>query len=56
MKRINWKNIFKLMLVLYVVASIIGLLTSKSYIKKNGNECKGYKWAIHVCSGDINVE
>lgn len=56
----NWKNLFIalviLLLTVYLIYSFIGIAFGPKYTKSNGNVCKGYKYGIKVCSGDINAE
>lgn len=54
--KINWGNIAKVLLVIYLIYSFIGILISPEYTKPNGNVCKGFNYGIQVCSGDINAE
>lgn len=53
---INWGNITKVLIVIYLIYSFIGILVSPEYTKPNGNVCKGFDFGIQVCSGDINAE
>lgn len=58
--RMNWKNLFIalgiLVLILYLIYSFIGMTFGPEYTKSNGNVCKGYKYGIKICTGDINAE
>lgn len=56
LKRIKWGNITKLLIAAFLVISFIGMITCKPYTKENGNVCKGYKYAMQICSGDIDLE
>lgn len=58
--KLKWKNILIalgcLFMAIYLIYSFIGILTQPQYTKSNGNVCKGYKYGIQICSGDINAE
>ena len=41
---------------LWFIYSAIGIFIGSSYTKDNGNVCQGFKYGIHICSGDINAE
>lgn len=56
----NWKKLFIALiivcLILYLIYCLIGLIFGTSYTKPNGNVCRGYKYGIKVCTGNINIE
>ena len=61
--KFNWKWIRKVagitlivILITWIIYSIIGLIVADTYIKENGNICKGFPYGFKVCSGDINKE
>jgi len=58
--KIRWNNvliaIFVLVIVGWTVYSFIGMAVGPEYTKSNGNVCKGYKYGMKICSGDINAE
>lgn len=48
--------LFSILIVIYIIYSMAGIITAPEYTKSNGNVCKGYKYGIQICSGDINAE
>lgn len=58
--KLKWKNLFIalgcLIIIAYLIYSFIGMAIAPKYTKPNGNACKGFKYGIQVCSGDINAE
>lgn len=58
--KLKWKNIFIalgcLIIIAYLIYSTIGIFVSPEYTRPNGNVCKGFKYGLKVCSGDINAE
>ena len=56
----HWKKVFiqliTIVITVFIVYSVVGLITEDEYIKPNGNVCRGYRYGIHICSGDINAE
>jgi uncharacterized protein YneF (UPF0154 family) len=58
--KLKWKNLFIalgcLIIIAYLIYSFIGMVIAPKYTKSNGNVCKGFKYGIQVCSGDINAE
>lgn len=59
-RRIDWKNliiaIVVLIVVIYLIYNFIGIAIGPTVTNKNGNTCKGYKYGLKICSGDINAE
>lgn len=55
-RKMEWKNVFITLLILWLVYSFVGIVFGPQYTKDNGNTCKGYKYGIKICSGDINAE
>lgn len=56
----HWDKLFigliSIVAVVYIIYSMVGMTIAPEYTKPNGNVCKGYKYGIQVCSGNINVE
>lgn len=50
------KNTIIILVIFYYFYSLIGIIVSPYYAKSNGNICKGFKYGLKVCSGDINAE
>lgn len=57
---INWKKVFATFatigIIIWIIYSFIGMAIAPEYTKPNGNICKGFKYGIQICSGDINAE
>lgn len=54
--KMKWKNVFIALLIGWLLYSFVGIIFEPQYTKDNGNTCKGYKYGIKICSGDINAE
>lgn len=55
-KNIKLKFVIKLLLIIWIIYSFIGIIASSEYVKPNGNVCRGYKYGWKICGGDINAE
>lgn len=59
-RRIDWIKliiaIVVLIVVIYLIYNIIGIVIGPTVTNDNGNTCKGYKYGLKICSGDINAE
>lgn len=57
---IRWNNILIAIFILtitgWLIYSFIGMTIGPEYTKTNGNVCKGYKYGMQICHGDINAE
>lgn len=55
-----WARVFipliALLTISYLIYCFVGMIASDEIKKANGNVCKGYKYGIKICSGDINAE
>lgn len=54
--KINIKFIVEIIIIIHLIYSFIGILVSPYYKKPNGNVCKGFNYAINICTGDIDAE
>lgn len=46
-----------ILIIIYGIYSMVGILTTPTYTKPNGNVCSvGYKYGFKICSGNINAE
>ena len=55
----NWDNIKRALFILFAIwfiYSTIGVIFADTYVKDNGNVCKGFPYGFKICSGDINKE
>lgn len=53
---LNYGLLAVIVLSLWLVYSAVGMFIGPRYTKDNGNVCQGFKYGIHICSGDINAE
>lgn len=57
---INWRMVCSTLaaigIVIWLIYSFIGMAVAPEYTKPNGNVCKGFKYGMQICSGDINAE
>ncbi len=58
--RINWKNVLialgVILIIVWLIYNFMSLTIGPEYTKSNGNICKGYRYGLKICWGDINVE
>lgn len=52
----KYKNIIISLIIIWLVYSLIGIVTANEFKKKNGNVCQGYKYGLKICGGDVNAE
>lgn len=54
--KMKWGNVILALIIVWLIYSFLGMTFAPEYTKPNGNVCKGYKYGLKICSGDINAE
>ena len=51
-----WSRLAIILVIIYLIYSAFGIISNNQFTKSNGNICRGYRYGLHICSGDINAE